>query len=333
MLDMRSRQTKHMADEEPATTISWSDPMEYGEASSGGNISVLPQRTSMNPRGGQDKIRRRRKRGPKMLDKMSPITEMSHDALHTAYRNSAHNTELDVISEYEAAYPPRSASLLPPSQRQAMLQGHGPYQLAQGDISPSEKSRQIPYMANDYTVHPGREVDLNSLRWKPCDTSNWRSPLQQIEDRLLDEAEEELIIQEVNIGRRKAAKLDLDEDVEALKVLHESMRHEFATINQPVRASQRSANFKKTQVHNGGDGLLSIDEETVVCVAQVKMFTNVTGQVKPVFITRRRRRVMPIGKRFENFEVSELLKVINSISLTQHSQSRLPTYAVRATIA
>jgi hypothetical protein len=56
--------------------------------------------------------RRARKKHPKSLDKMAPITEMSHDELRSSYRKSEHNTELDIISEYEDEYPPHSSAPL-----------------------------------------------------------------------------------------------------------------------------------------------------------------------------------------------------------------------------
>jgi len=331
MLDMRSRQTKQAKDEGTAIVLPWYARTVNGEPFASRHPPAFPQRTFIAPREGQDKIRRRRKKGPKILEKMPPITEMSHDTLNTAYRNSADNTELDVISEYEAMYPPRSASL--------MLQGHGSYHLAQGDISPSDKGDYIPYRSDDYTMHPGREVDLNQLRWKPSDTPYWRSPLQQVEDRLLDEVEEDLIIQEVNIGRHQAAKIDLDADVEALKLSHETMRHDFAKIEQHVHTDPQPDHVKEIQNGDDEDDLVSIsssidtDEEPTVCVAQAKIFTNATGQVKPVMIPRRRRLVMPIGRRFENVVVSRLTNAVIFPALTRYSQSRLPKSAVRATIA
>jgi hypothetical protein len=45
--------------------------------------------------------RRVRKRHPKSLDKMAPITETSHDELRSSYHNSEYNAELDLIAEYE----------------------------------------------------------------------------------------------------------------------------------------------------------------------------------------------------------------------------------------
>ncbi|KAF2852230.1 hypothetical protein T440DRAFT_553652 [Plenodomus tracheiphilus IPT5] len=292
LLDMRPRQAKDAEDEETQPTQEPDQPAPHP-------LEGL----TLNPRPLHGR-RRRRKRGPKSLDRMTPITEMSHDALNSIYRNSESNTELDVISEYESPspYPPRSASFLPRSQTESVLKSFGPFELDEDDISPSDRDDE----ENDYRLHSGSQINLTRAQGKQPVIPQWRSPLQRFESRLLDNVEEDLIHQKLNISRQQAAKMELDDEVAALRRSHRGSKRHFKASIQHATAPEEDSNQRSDAVDSDDDDLISIsssidlDEEPVVCKAEVVSFTNATGHVKPITIVEGNYNVAPLKHHFEN---------------------------------
>jgi hypothetical protein len=147
--------------------------------------------------------RRMRKKGPKTLDLMAPITETSHDQLRSTYRNSEHNTELEVISEYEHDLPPYSAPL-PRSNTESQLTTSFRYELEEDDLSSTDGVIVEDHeVQENFTVHPGKEVDLN----KQPTVVHLRGPLQTVEDRLLAAVEQDLEATEAMLNKQEAARL------------------------------------------------------------------------------------------------------------------------------
>ncbi|KAI8937271.1 hypothetical protein NX059_006479 [Plenodomus lindquistii] len=344
MLDPRGRHAKHTDEEDEVKSpreeeynaaVMWASQTNTSQLSLDSRSALRPQSLPVAPRINPRQPRRRRKKGSKPLDTMAPITEMSHDALHTAYRHGESNTELDVISEYEAptVYPPRSASFLPRSQTESALSAFGPYSLEAGDVSPEDKDDE-----EDYMTHPGSKVDLSRLKGKQPVPPRWRSPLQRYEDRLLDEAEEDLIYQEVNIGRRQAAKIELDDDVAALRKSHNEFKREFEAAKQQSHAREHpeAATDEPEDSDSDDDDLISIsssidlDEEPCVCKAQAMPIIVGTGHVKEVYITKRNKDVKDIApprqQRFENtMPVSPTHQRNTSYNrLTKESKPKMP---------
>ncbi|KAH9871644.1 hypothetical protein J1614_005899 [Plenodomus biglobosus] len=308
ILDVRPRQAKHAEDEENeeyVAAVMWSSPTKETEFNFNSHPDARFDGLIMAPRTDAEPSRRqRRKKGPKLLDRMAPITETSHDGLNTTYRKSESKTELDAISEYEAPStpPPRSASSLPRSQTESSLISIGPFKLSESDISPSDRDDKDE--KNTHIPHPGTPVDLNRLRWKEPDAPQWRSPLQNYEGRLLDDAEEHLIHQQVKVSRHQAAKIELDDHVAALKTSHASFKREFEAVKEQSSAPEHD--HASEAENSDDDDLISIrssiglDEEPVVCTAQAMTTTVATGLVKTIVIGKRKPSLAPPNHTFEN---------------------------------
>lgn len=176
---------------------------------------------SQSSRGKNRKSRRNRKEQT-FVDKMTPITEASHDKMSSAYHDDEDHNELDVISEYEGD-DTSSGGRVPPPRTQSLQSSYGgPFALSAADLSSSEEVTDKdgdedakPVPAN-YKGKSGRK-DENQTQ-KPL-MFHLRSPLQNVEDRLLDAAEKELQTKEPsNKGEKKAS----EEDAAAHESLTES---------------------------------------------------------------------------------------------------------------
>jgi hypothetical protein len=247
--------------------------------------------------------RRARKRGPKSLDKMAPITETSHDALHSSYRNSEYNTELDVISEYERNFPPHSAPL-PRSHTESMLTTGFSYELEADDLSETDGTiaEEEEPQEEDFTAHPGKEVNLNKVKWQQPAVVHLRGPLQTVEDRLLDAAEHELVARKAKLNQNDATRLIVDTDAAAMKASHEKMKKDFEAAKQAIRSDEPVCAHgvdeeEEEAEEEEDDDLISIsssidlDEESTVHVAKVMTFTRITpGMVKLVDIPTIRKK-------------------------------------------
>lgn len=114
--------------------------------------------------------RRTRRKGPKSLDRMSPITEASfeeHRYRHNDRCDKEDETELEVISEYEHDYPPRSASMfaLPRLHPELILSANVTYELDDYDLSPTDGYIEEEPEEKEHDPHPGTKVDLKKMSW------------------------------------------------------------------------------------------------------------------------------------------------------------------------
>lgn len=203
--------------------------------------------------------RRKRKKQPKSLDRMSPITEASHGDLNTAYRNSEHTTELDVISEYEYGYTPHGASVLPRSRTESMLTTGNRYNSTGGSLSLAELAIEKDDESDPDAPHPGARVKMNYMTrpaeptdphpgvWVNIDETKWpsmadlyeRGPLQTLEHQLLDSTQKDLQENKHVTKKLESCKASIDAEVFKLRESHERMRNEISTMLSPPPRNPR----------------------------------------------------------------------------------------------
>ncbi|KAF1841982.1 uncharacterized protein K460DRAFT_379948 [Cucurbitaria berberidis CBS 394.84] len=248
--------------------------------------------------------RRMRKKGPKSLDRMSPITEASHDEHGTAYRNSEHATELDVISEYEHDYPPYSAPILPRSHPESTLTTKVRYELEDDDLSPSEETiEERAVDKEEHNMHPGTQVDMNRVvNRQPPAVVRARGPLQKVEDHLLDAVEKDLEARKTTLDKFDADRLKLDKETAALKVSHEKMKKDFEEMRKRNVVHDEPGHSHQCNHHDIEDdeddedlvslrSSIDLDEEPTVHTATAMTFTRITpGMVKLVDIPPRKKK-------------------------------------------
>jgi hypothetical protein len=137
--------------------------------------------------------RNRHNKHQKDLERMTLITEVSRDDMNAVYHGDGGSTELDVINEYmrnsrsqgELPFPPRSQSLQPfPSYELAECDQSSPNDYYAQEVNTEQEAA--------YTMHPGAPVDVTKLRNRPLLSLQVRSPLQAVEDLLLDATETSL---------------------------------------------------------------------------------------------------------------------------------------------
>ncbi|KNG49524.1 duf676-domain-containing protein [Stemphylium lycopersici] len=226
-----------------------------------------------------------RKRLPKTLDRMTPITETSHDELRTFYNNSEHNPELDLISEYEHDYPYRSDSL-PRSHTESLLTNFI-YELKEEDLSPMQRTieEDAESEEEEHTVHPGNEIELETVQYEQPKALHLRGPLQTVEDRLLDAAEAELAASKTRQNMNDVARLVVDTQTSALRVSHEAMKANFAATLQGVIPDESFSDLEDENEYPADlisiRSSIDLEEEPTVHVAKVMMFRRITsGMVK-----------------------------------------------------
>lgn len=253
--------------------------------------------------------RKKYTKGPKTLDRMSPITETLHDELRYSRRNSEHVAELDVISEYEnhpTPYSPLTTHV--ESSPVTNLE----YGLVYNDVSPTdhvidegaeEEGENGAAEEQGYSMHSGTEVDLNSVKRQQPTAVDVRSPLQIVENSLLDAAVFDLEAYKQRLNKLDADKLRLDSETAILKASHEKMKKEFEAFKIRTNAQDKGehgqAYHKYKQEGSDSeddDDLVSIrssidtDEEPTVHVATAMTITRVTpGMVKLVDIPPRKK--------------------------------------------
>ncbi|CAG5149902.1 uncharacterized protein ALTATR162_LOCUS2484 [Alternaria atra] len=240
--------------------------------------------------------RRMRKKVPKLLDRMAPIMETSHDELRSSYHNSEHNPELGVISEYEQ-YNPFIKPPLPQLHTESLLTLDPRYELEEDDLSPTDQvvEAEAEEGEEEFAIHPGNALDVQNIVDQPPAVFRLRSPLQTVEGRLLDEAEAQLAIGMAQQNRNDAARLILDTDYADLKASNETMRMEFAAAKHGVTCEAREL-FDGADSEDDEDLIsicssIDLDEEPTVRVAKVIPFTRITpGMVKLVDIPPRKKK-------------------------------------------
>jgi hypothetical protein len=123
--------------------------------------------------------------------------------LRTANRDSDDTPELDVISQYEqhqsslfdapAPAPALHRPVLPRSRTEPRFPAlHGPYALAGGNISPAEEGfEEAKPEGKGYAIHTSTAFDFSKIKGKGKQPASFhvQSPLQHVENSLLDAAE------------------------------------------------------------------------------------------------------------------------------------------------
>jgi hypothetical protein len=153
----------------------------------------------------------------------------------------------------------------------------------------------------DFKAHPGKEVDLNKVKWQQPAVVHLRGPLQTVEDRLLDAAEQELAASKAFLNKNDAARLIMDTEVAAMKASHEKMKKDFEAAKHGVRSEEPGCCqgcCHEADDDEDDDDLVSksssidLEEEPTVHVAKVMTFTRITpGMVKLVDIPPRRKKL------------------------------------------
>jgi hypothetical protein len=151
--------------------------------------------------------RNRQNKHQKYIERMTPITEASHDNMSAAYHGDGDSTELDVINEYSRISRFQGELTFPRSQS---FQQFPRYELAERDLSSPNDYYERDASADQeaaYAMHPGASVGISRLRDKPLPFLQVRSPLQAVEDRLLDATE-------ASLGAAKHSIVNQDESPE-----------------------------------------------------------------------------------------------------------------------
>jgi hypothetical protein len=227
--------------------------------------------------------RRMRKKAPKSLDRMTPITEASHDELCTSYYDSEHNPELELISEYEddnSYHFGRQARPLTP----LLFTANANFELAEGDLSSinvHSKENAVSEEEEDPAVHSDSEIDFRKLERRPPDVIRLRGPLQTFEDRLLDATEAKLTALKIQLDMNQITRLQLNTRSNSLRASHAAMKMEFATTRPNVLPEEPSNN-KESGSDHGGDLIsirssIDLEEELNLDAAKVVNFTRITS--------------------------------------------------------
>ncbi|KAI4921689.1 hypothetical protein J4E90_000115 [Alternaria incomplexa] len=247
--------------------------------------------------------RRMRKKLPKELERMAPITETSHDELRTSYKISEHDPELNDISEYAKA---PSKAPLSRSRNESLLTTDIRYDLEEDDLSITDEviDEAAHDEQEDFAAHPGNEVEVKHGAILQSTVFRLRGPLQTVEDRLLDEAEARLALSKAMLDQNDDDRLTLDDTYATLKASNEAMKADFAAAQRWHAAPDEyeHCGCADRQVDSDDDddlepicSCIDLDEEPTVHVATaVPMpvpFMRVTpGMVKLIDIPPRRKK-------------------------------------------
>ncbi|KAH7400658.1 hypothetical protein DE146DRAFT_612316 [Phaeosphaeria sp. MPI-PUGE-AT-0046c] len=149
--------------------------------------------SSENPRRKNRKGRRNRKeRSP--VDRMTPITEASRDNMGSAYLDGDDDTELGVIDEYASDSAPSGGSVRPPRNESLMAPQRGPFGLTTDELSANDDADKYDDKGEETVPkkYTGTSVNRKEHRNQLPSLFPLRSPLQDVEDRLLDATEKGL---------------------------------------------------------------------------------------------------------------------------------------------
>ncbi|KAH7088448.1 hypothetical protein FB567DRAFT_620837 [Paraphoma chrysanthemicola] len=269
---------------------------------------------------------KRRGRKAKGLDEMAPITEASYDDISAAYHGGEDTSESDVISSYAQDIPPRSASLQPhlrPGYQTTSQPGE--YELQANEMSSGEEDA-------DMTLTEEKEKDVtddgDDAKWQRPTPVYLRSPLQNVEDRLLDAAEEKLKYTNIkedsspeeedylvhgstaSLSKAKQSIAAPDDDytqaatqedfdrrfaaiskvVSGLKANHEKMKEDFTVIVKKQDEGEIDDDSEDDDDLPSLRSSIDLSEEPTVHIATAMTITRVTpGMVKLVDIPPRRK--------------------------------------------
>ncbi|KAK1911498.1 hypothetical protein P3342_012799 [Pyrenophora teres f. teres] len=246
--------------------------------------------------------RRSRKKVSKPVDRMTPITETSHDGLRDSYDSGF---ELDLISEY-AKDSPRT-SPLDSVLTKTLSSTSANYELGDDDLSSTDGTTKEETEFEDLLMHPGHKVDVDTEECQDPHRLHLRGPLQTIEDRLLDATEAQLKATNAQLNAYKNL-LDMndwqrritDAAVAKVKAEHEAFKEEFAKTTREWSLEQQEKPDKKG---SGDDNDLpsirssiDLDEEPTVHIATAMPIMVVKpGMVKLIDIPPRKKKpVVPV---------------------------------------
>ncbi|EUC47143.1 hypothetical protein COCMIDRAFT_3854 [Bipolaris oryzae ATCC 44560] len=229
--------------------------------------------------------RRTRKKAPKSLDRMTPITEMSCDELRSSYHDSEHNPELELISEYERD-PSYSGGLPPQPPTPLPFTANTSYELEEGDVSPVDvgSRKHAGAGAKEYAKHSDREVGFSKSKQESPAVVHLRGPLQSFEDRLLDVTEANLAIQRMRNDTNDAARFHLEAKGCCLSASHKAMKKEFVAL-RPDALVEESDNDVESESDDSKKlvsirGSIDLEEEPIVDLAELMPCTHITASAR-----------------------------------------------------
>ncbi|USP73803.1 uncharacterized protein yc1106_01077 [Curvularia clavata] len=300
--------------------------------SSGSDFQAsLPSHLSAPRPVAETPPRRKRKKAPKSLDRMPPITEASHDESHDSYNDREHNTELELISEYEDDVPYPNG-FRPPSRTSSLRQSKVWFKLDQECLSPPETGPEENNgtKGTELAVKSADEVDLKRHGHQLSATIPIRSPLQRVEDLLLDPTEANIAAYKAKLYENDVSRALMDMEVSALKESHRKMKAEFRAIRPdllPLEESDSDGSEDEDE-----EDLVSIrssidlEEEPVICEAKVMTITRVTpGMVKLVDIPpRKQKHAMPSSHKTSPVPPSGTKLPLNATYSFQNEENPSP---------
>jgi hypothetical protein len=219
--------------------------------------------------------RSRQNKNQRELERMTPITEVSHDNMSSANHDDGDSTELEVINEYtgrsqaEMAFPPRSQSLQPlPS-----LHVRSPLQAVEDrlldvtemNLEAEKKSKATQDGSpeeEDYSVH-GTPVELSKAKGKQPVRD---SPPPASENRTFTNIEHELQQIVIDMDKREAERLEMDKKVAALKVGHEKFKKDFYAAKALYDPEHASSSKEGSSNNEAGDKCHCCD--TCECIGE-----------------------------------------------------------------
>lgn len=228
--------------------------------------------------------RRTRKKAPKSLDRMTPITEISCDELRSSYHDSEHNPELELISEYERD-PSYSSSLPQRPPTPLPLTVNTSYELKEEDLSPvdANSGKQAVAGVEESAQYSDREVGVNKPKPEPLTVIYLRGPLQYF-DRLLDATEAHLAAQKMKNDINDAARVYLDDKGCCLRASHKAMKKEFVAVRPNVLVED-SDNDTESASDDGKKlvsirGSIDLEEDPIVDLVELMTCTHITASVR-----------------------------------------------------
>ncbi|ENI05132.1 hypothetical protein COCC4DRAFT_23617 [Bipolaris maydis ATCC 48331] len=225
--------------------------------------------------------RRMRRKAPKSLDRMTPITEISCDELRSSYHDSEHNPELELISEYERD-PSYSSSLPSRPPTPLPFTANTSYELEERDLSPKkfDSGKHAAAGAEEHAKKSDHEVGFDKSKQKSPAVIYLRGPLQSFEDCLLDATEANLKALMIKQNINDAARIYLDARGSSLRASHQAMKMKFVAVSPNVLAED--ANNDMESESDDGKKLVSIrgsidlEEDPIVDLAELMSCTHIT---------------------------------------------------------
>ncbi|KAI2477346.1 hypothetical protein Ptr902_11419 [Pyrenophora tritici-repentis] len=282
--------------------------------------------------------RRSRKKAPKPVDRMTPITETSHDGLRDSFDSG---WALNLIAEYGPDSPKSSS---PDNAFTKSLDSHSAkYKLGDGDLSSTDETIKEEVDIDGLLMHPGDKVDIETEECQHPHGLHLRGPLQTIEDRLLSATEAQLKATNAQLDAYKNL-LDMndwqrritDAAVTKMKAEHEAFKEEFAKTTRDWSLERERPGKKGS---GDDDDLPSIrssidlDEVPTVHIATAMPIMVVKpGMVKLVDIPPRRKKPdVPVETVASNAKVAPA--AVKGPATSKHVQSpsneiQLPLQAV-----